>query len=161
MPDSTARRASGIFGYLTNHCSDRRDSMGTSARSENRRVFVGFLFEQVSGLLQQFGGEFARLKAFDAGERAGEVVHETVRAHHIDLREVVGAGRFRSRCGRVPGHLECAGAEILFHGRIEDDGDFLRADGAAYMQAVQVRVTRVVRVDGDGDVARDGLRACR
>ena len=39
IPCSTARLASSTLGYLRNHCSERRGSIGTSPRSEKPTVF--------------------------------------------------------------------------------------------------------------------------
>ena len=93
--------------------------------------------------------------------RTGEVVHHAIGAHDIGLRELVALADFKVGAVVRGRHLERAGAEFAVHRLVEDDGDLFLRDGAPHMQAVQVLVAFVGRVDGHGLVARDGLGARR
>ena len=69
------------LGYFKNHCSLRRGSIGTSARSLKPTLFsYGSSFTSAPSSVELFHGHLARLEAVQPAQvRAGQFVHRAVR----------------------------------------------------------------------------------
>src|SRR5207248_1949372 len=97
--------------------------------------------------------------AIEAGVGAGGGGHFRVFSDHLDFGQIMAAASFKIVEIVRGGELHDTGAELRVGEIVEDDGNLAvhqrQRDGAA----VQVRVARVLRVDGDGRVAEHGLGA--
>ena len=123
-------------------------------------VLVRLGLHQRAELFEEFFGHGAGLEAFDAGERSGIGVHRAVRVHHIDDREVVALADIEVGAVMGRGDLEYARTELLLDGGVADNRDLGAREGAPDVLADEMLVALVIRMDRDGGVAWNGLRAC-
>ncbi len=125
-------------------------------------VLIRLLFDEAADFREQLGGAFAGGEALHAGEGfASELVEHAVRMHDIDRGQVVTLRDFKVGLVMRRRDFQHAGAEGEIDMLIGDDRDqllILHRQRTAHMFADKMRIALVLRIHGDGLVARDDLR---
>ena len=125
-------------------------------------VLIRLLFDEAADFREQLGGAFAGGEALHAGEvLASKLVEHAVRMHDIDGGQVVTlrdlkVGFVMSRCD-----FQHAGAEGEIDMLVGDDRQqrlVFDRQRTAHVFADEMRIALVLRIHGDGLVARDHFR---
>ncbi len=124
-------------------------------------VLIRLLFEEAANLREQLGGAFAGGEALHAGEvLASEFVQHAVRMHDIDGGQAVTLRDLKVGLVMRGRDFQHAGAEGEIDMLVGDDGqqrlifDWQRT---VDVFADEMRIALVLRIHGDGLVARDDL----
>ena len=131
--------------------------------TEANVIFVILRLEQRAHFLKFYGSGFAGLKTIQAGQiPAGEVVHFAIGRDHLNGFYAGALADLKVRLVVRRRHLQHAGAEFdidVFIGHDRQMRLILYRQGPHSVFTNELAVARILRVYGDGRVARDGFWA--
>ena len=122
-------------------------------------VGVRLFLLEAAGIDEVRDHALARLEAVEVRVLPGQLVHRAVGIHDRDDLEVVALPDLEVDGVVAGGDLQRARAAFDLDGGVRDDRDEPPVGRHGRPQADEVAVAVVVRVDGDGGVRRDRLRA--